>query len=91
MVVQKLSISLSPELASVLRELARSRRDDVSRLVEILLRENPLVAARVDAARRPPATKRGRDPAKLLALGRAAARAWERRARRGEVRIRGRG
>lgn len=44
MVVRKLSISLSFELADVLRSLATQRHEDLSGLLEVLLREHRLVA-----------------------------------------------
>ncbi len=74
----KFSISVTAELAGALAQLAKERRDDRSRLIEMLLRENPLVAAKVSALRGPanPGTKNGRDIEKLLALGRIAQRQW---------------
>ena len=58
MVVRKMSISLSFELADVVRELARSRHEDVSHLIEVLLRENRFVATAIQEHRerqwRPP-------------------------------------
>ena len=51
MAVRKLSLSLTPELAEALDELARRRGDDRSRLVETLLREHPLVRRHLEAAR----------------------------------------
>lgn len=54
MVVRKLSISLSFELADVLRTLATNRREDVSGLIEMLLRENRMVATAIQEHREPP-------------------------------------
>jgi hypothetical protein len=58
MVVRKLSISLSFELADVLRSLAKERSEDVSGLLEVLLREHRLVATAIQEHRerqwRPP-------------------------------------
>lgn len=51
MVVQKLSVSLSGELTSVLRTLAATRQEDVSRLIETLLREHAIVVRAIQAHR----------------------------------------
>jgi hypothetical protein len=50
-VVRKLSISLSFELADSIRTLATERAEDVSALIEILLREHPLVARAIQKER----------------------------------------
>jgi hypothetical protein len=58
-VVRKLSVSLSDELVSVLRALAAERSEELSPLIETLLRENWLIATLVqrrrEAAMRPSA------------------------------------
>lgn len=91
MSVRKLSISLSPELADALDALAGERGDDRSRLVEILLREHPLVARRIRRSRGAmPPTKRGRSLEELKLAGKVARAAWERRVASGEVEVRGR-
>jgi len=53
MVVRKLSISLSFELADVLRSLATARREDLSGLIELLLRESRMVATAIQEHREP--------------------------------------
>ena len=51
MVVQKLSISVSKELADALRDVAAQRDEDLSPLIEVLLRENWVVAVAVQRRR----------------------------------------
>lgn len=92
MVTQKLSISLTPELAETVRDLAERREEDVSRLIEIALRESPLVTQAIARRRRaasPPRTRRGRDPEELRLLGEMARRSWASRLASGEVSVRG--
>lgn len=88
MVVAKLSISLSAELAGAIRTLAEKRGDDVSRLVETLLREHPLVRRSIEAQRVLPELKKGRDVDALLVMARQARRRWDDRVKRGQVKIR---
>ena len=89
MTATKFSISVTPELARALEQLAKERRDDRSRLIEMLLRENALIAAKVADLRGPanPGTKNGRDIEKLLAIGRLARRQWEMQVKAGKVGI----
>jgi predicted transcriptional regulator len=89
MSVRKLSISLTPELADALDALAEDRDEDRSRLVEILLREHPLVSDRIRSRRardRPGDERLGLKEAVLV--GRAAGRRWERRTSEGEMELR---
>ena len=51
MVVRKLSISLSYELADVLRALASRRHEDLSGTLEVLLREHRLIAEAIQEQR----------------------------------------
>ncbi len=92
MTSSKFSISVTPELARALDQLAKERKDDRSRLIEMLLRENPLVNSRVRVLRGPanPGTKNGRDIEKLLALGRIARRQWDAKVKAGQVGFLGR-
>lgn len=87
MTSEKFSISLTPELSRALNRLAKQRKEDRSRLIEILLRENPLVSATVRTERGPanPGTKNGRDVRKLLALGDLGRRQWESLSAQGKV------
>jgi hypothetical protein len=89
MPVTRLSVSVSLELAAALRLLARRKDMDVSRLVETLLRETPIVAASIRAGREAewPLAKKGRDVEKLRALAKAARGAWDERVRKGAVRL----
>lgn len=91
MTVRKLSVSLSTELADALDELARSRDEERSRLMETLLREHALVERAIAKGRGvgPPGTKRGRDPRELVLVGRAAGRIWDERERAGRVKLGG--
>lgn len=84
----KFSISLSRELQESLTRLARQRGEERSRLIETLLRENPLVQATIRELRQAgPETKRGRPLEKLLVLARAARRDWDRRVASGQVKV----
>lgn len=67
-------------------------RTELSRLVETLLRENPVVRREVDELRagREPPTKRGRPIEKLVLVGKASQALWEQRLASGQVRILGR-
>lgn len=87
MAIARASLSLTPELDSILRRVALRMGIDRSRLVETLLRENALIQQEVQVGREGPVgTKRGRDVTELLVLGRVAARQWDERVRRGQVR-----
>lgn len=85
MVVSKLSISVSVELAEALRGLAKDRGDDLSPLVETLLRENWLLAERIHALRAGPGSLGNAETERLLALGRAADAQWRRRIGEGSL------
>lgn len=91
MPVERLSVSLSPELTKTIRAMASQMRMDVSRLIETLLRENPAVAVQIQAGRAAPnpLTKKGRPEEKLLLIGRASRAMWEERLRSGQVKFRG--
>lgn len=89
---EKFSISTSPELFEALQALAERRDQDRSSLIEMLLREHPMVEAEIRRGRgrrRRPGTKRGRDEQELVLLGRVARAQWDERAERGEVEILG--
>lgn len=89
MPAEKLSITVTPELAAALRALAERRGEDLSRTIEILLRENRLVAEEVEAGRRRdalPRTKKGRDVDELRVLARLGRAQWERAVAEGRVR-----
>ncbi|HLE47910.1 MAG TPA: hypothetical protein VI818_06400 [Candidatus Thermoplasmatota archaeon] len=79
MVVRKLSVSVSGELEAALRGLATERDEDVSPLVETLLREHWLLATRIQRAR-----ETERDDAALLAQ--TARRLWADRTASGDLR-----
>lgn len=51
--VRRLSVSITPELDEIVRALAKRMKLDLSRLVEILLRENDLLQEEVATRRRP--------------------------------------
>lgn len=84
-VVSKLSVSLSAELASAVRGLAKDRGDDLSPLIETLLRENWLVAERIQAERAGPGAMGPAETQRLIALGRAADAQWRRRLQEGSL------
>lgn len=88
----KRSISLTPELAEILDRLASERGEDRSRLIEILLRENPTIRREVQDRRQAtaPPLKRGRSLTELKLLARTAQAQWERDAASGKVRLPGR-
>lgn len=89
----KLSVSLSRELEQALGALAQKRGEDRSRVIETLLRENPLVAEEIRRRRAvaagPPRLKKGRSVDELLLLARVAREGFDRRLREGKVKIRG--
>lgn len=89
---RKLSVSLTPELADALDDLAEDRGEDRSRVIEILLREHPLARRAIQGRRDRDRPQRDRTDLKEAVLaGRVAGRSWERRTDAGEVRIRERG
>jgi hypothetical protein len=83
--VERFSISTSEELFEALETLRQQRDQQRSDLVEMLLREHPMVRREIRRARREARTKRGRDPAELSALARSARRQWDKREAAGEV------
>jgi predicted transcriptional regulator len=91
MTAAKFSVSVTPELELALRALATRRGEDRSRLIETLLRENPLVGAEIGRLRGadggPPGLKKGRSIEEIRVLVRLARRRWERRTQSGQVRI----
>lgn len=94
MTVAKLSISLSPELAAVLDILADEQGLDRSRLIEVLLREHPLVSTQVQRRRLEaavPPLKKGRSVEDLMVLARTARAQWDQKVATGKVRVRERG
>lgn len=86
MPVAKLSVSFTEELASTVRDLSERRGEDLSRLLEILLREHPDVARAVRERRE---RRKERAPEELRMLARAARRLWEERVESGRVRVLG--
>lgn len=86
MSVIRLSLSLTPETGAALRRLAESQATELSRLVENLLRENPLVAEEVRKMRSVPSTRKGRPLGKILDLAELVDASWRRREAAGEVR-----
>lgn len=86
---EKFSISTSPELFEALEALAERRDQDRSSLIEMLLREHPMVEAEVRRRRQGPVPglKKGRDLEEIWALARSARRNWRERTRSGKVRI----
>ncbi|HUR68831.1 MAG TPA: hypothetical protein VM370_06250 [Candidatus Thermoplasmatota archaeon] len=87
MVAAKRSISLSPELAECIRALAAERSEDVSRLIETLLREHPLTQAKIAEQRGRAGLKKGRDIDALRILARQARRRWDERVASGQVKV----
>lgn len=88
MSAEKFSVSTTSELFDALEALRERREEDRSSLIEILLREHPVVRREIRRQRRTetgPATKRGRDDEEVRGLARSARRQWEKREARGEV------
>lgn len=88
MATEKFSVSTSSELFEALERLRRRRGQPRSDLVEMLLREHPLVRREIRAQRGqgPRARgKKGRASEELRALARAARRQWDKREAAGEV------
>lgn len=93
MSARKLSISLSAELFEAVEALSQRREEGRSSLLEMLLREHPMIRAEVKRQRRagsPRLASKGRDPTELAALARTARRQWEKREAAGEVAFRDR-
>lgn len=88
MATEKFSISTSEELFEALESLREDRDQDRSSLVEMLLREHPMVEDEIRRKRhrrkRPRTTKR-RDREELDALTRTARRQWAKREETDEV------
>lgn len=85
---EKFSISTTQELFEALERLREDRDQDRSSLVEMLLREHPMIEREIQRARRrdrPTDRERGRDPEEIEALARSAKRQWEKREEDGEV------
>lgn len=80
-----MTLSASQELIDVLDALAARRNDNRSAIVEMLLREHPLVRAQVDQARRPSGLRAGRSIEKVLALAAVSRQARERAEREGRI------
>ncbi len=76
-----MTLSTSPELLAALDALAARRGESRSALVEMLLREHPLVAQAVRQGRE---TKHGRPIAKLLAIADTAKQAVAKREATGD-------
>lgn len=93
MPAEKFSISTSPELFEALEALAEDRDQDRSSLIEMLLREHPMVEDEIRRrrGRGRPRAKRGRDEKELDLLARTVRSRWQRRKAREEVEIHRRG
>lgn len=92
MPVARISLSVSNELAGALREVAAERGEELSRLIETLLRENPIVADAVQRHRRlraVPALKKGRSLEELLLLGKIAQAQWKTELASGRIKVPG--
>lgn len=88
MSTEKFSISTTGELFDALERLRDRRGEDRSSLVEMLLREHPMVRREIQRGRRrrdSTWTKKGRDVEEIRALARSARRQWEKREGSGEV------
>lgn len=80
---EKFSISTSRELFEALEVLSERRGQSRSDLIEMLLREHPLVEREIRTQRR--GRRRERSPEELDGLVRTARRQWEKRETAGEV------
>ncbi len=83
---KKVSISMSPELYQALECIQEDRNQDRSSLIEMLLREHPLLQRKIRHQRRatgPPPKPPRTDT--IQALARTARRQWEKREAQGEV------
>lgn len=88
MPVEKFSVSTSRELFDALETLRSRREEDRSSLIEMLLREHPMVRDQIQRERRKgrgPRTKRGRERTDIETLARIARRRWQEREAAGEV------
>lgn len=88
MAVQKFTISTTPELFEAIEALREARGQDRSALIEMLLREHPMVRKEIQRQRgqdtRPGRRRAGRRH-ELRALAGTARRQWEKRESAGEV------
>lgn len=82
---EKFSVSTSRELFEAIEALKERRDEDRSSLIEVLLREHPMVERQIRRDRDRTAHERSRDPEELKALARSARRQWDKREERGEV------
>lgn len=85
---EKFSVSTSQELFEALEALREDQGRDRSSLIEMLLREHPLVRGEIRRRRqrdRHPRRKRDRDDVEIDGLARAAKRQWDKREADGEV------
>ncbi len=83
---EKFSISTSQELFEALEELCEARGEDRSSLIEMLLREHPMIQRQIRRRRDLPSRRgQGRRFETVQALARTARRQWEKREDRGEV------
>lgn len=88
MTSKKVSVSLSPELFAALEALREEQERDRSSLIEMLLREHPMVRRAIHRLRRrgrQEGRKRARDDVEIEGLARAAKRQWAKREAEGEV------
>lgn len=85
---EKFSISTSEELFDAIERLRASRGQGRSDLLEMLLREHPMIEREIQRQRQKAAaaeTKRGRNPEEITGLARAARRQWEKKEDAGKV------
>lgn len=88
MAAKKFSISTTQELFDALEELRDRRGQGRSDIIEMLLREHPMVDQEIARRRMeqgPPGSKKERSPEELRALARTARRQWAKRQASGEV------
>jgi hypothetical protein len=81
------SITFSDELAKVLESLRIRRGEERSRLLETLLRENPMVQDEIRALRTMPEFRKGRNVEDLQRLLNVSRAQWERRVKTGQVKL----
>lgn len=80
-------MTFTAELAEAVNRLQVRRGEERSRLVETLLRENPLVGEEIRSIRAGPSLRKGKDPKELARLIRAARTNWDRRVKSGQVKV----
>lgn len=66
--MQRMTVSVSDELVQALDALAKRRNESRSSLVELLLREHPLLARQVQVGRQSMPLRPGRSLEKVLAI-----------------------